>query len=301
MEKYFTAKSYEGYTVIGKPYKKKGRLYSDATCKCDRCSGLGIIVARVENNQMIPIPVDGGICYKCKGSGKVTKSIRLYTEKEKEILDRAEARRQEQRQAIYEQRMAEIKARAEEIRLEWLSKNGFNKDGFTYCVFGDDTYSIKDQLKEMGCKYHPLLKWHCSEPINVPSGYGLISISFDDILKWDEEANIGLFKEDAKVFIERKFAEAEGPSLSEYVGEIGERLRNLTAVYTSRRGFMGKFGWTNIFTFKVGEDVLVWFTASEPEIEVGSTIDLTGTIVAHEEFRGVKTTKINRCKIVEVK
>lgn len=31
-------------------------------------------------------------------------------------------------------------------------------DGLTWCVFGDDTYAIKEQLKELGCKFSPLLK-----------------------------------------------------------------------------------------------------------------------------------------------
>ena len=35
---------------------------------------------------------------------------------------------------------------------EWLQKNGFSADGQTLCVFGDDTYAIKDELKRMGCK-----------------------------------------------------------------------------------------------------------------------------------------------------
>lgn len=40
----------------------------------------------------------------------------------------------------------------------WLEKNGFGADGLTWCVFGDDTYAIKEQLKELGCKFSPLLK-----------------------------------------------------------------------------------------------------------------------------------------------
>lgn len=300
MEKYFTAKSYENYKLIGEPFEKNGKMYSKAVCRCDRCSGHGIIVARVENDQFIPIPVDNGICYKCGGSGKMHKEVRLYTEKERASLDRAAERRSKVREAELEARRIEAAALSEQNKKEWFSRNGFEEDGLTWCVFGDDTYSIKEQLKEMGCKYSPILKWHSPTPIDLPVGYGMFSVSFDDIMEWDAQAKNAFYLETAKVFIEKKFAEAEGPSLSEYVGEIGERLRNITAIYVSHHGFSGMYGWTNIYNFKIGENVLVWFSAIAIDIEVGKTVDLTGTVVRHEEYKGVKTTRINRCKIVEI-
>lgn len=182
----------------------------------------------------------------------------------------------------------------------WLEKNGFSADGFTYCIFGDDTYSIKEHLKELGCKFSPLLKWHSSQPLDLPAGYGVICFSFDEILQWDEAAQNAYFYESSKEKIEKRFKQAEGPSLSEYVGEVGERLRNLTAIFKSTRGFAGNYGWTNIHTFQVGENILVWFTAKDLELERGQVVDLTGTIVKHEEFRGIKTTKINRCIVKAV-
>ena len=50
--------------------------------KCDRCGGTGIIASRVENGHIIPIPVDGGICYKCNGEGKLYKWVKAYTDEE---------------------------------------------------------------------------------------------------------------------------------------------------------------------------------------------------------------------------
>jgi hypothetical protein len=84
------------------------------------------------------------------------------------------------------------------------------------------------------------------------------------------------------------------------VGYVGERLRNLTAIYKSTRGFMGNYGWTNIHTFQIGEDVLVWFTAKDLDLERGQAVDLTGTVKKHEEFREVKTTQLSRCIIKAV-
>ena len=185
-------------------------------------------------------------------------------------------------------------------REEWLELNGFSADGFTYSAFGDDTYSIKGWLKEQGCKFNPILKWHNSELIDMPVGYGMICFGFDEILEWDEEAGTAVYKEKAPELVDRRFKEAEGPSFSEYVGQVGERLRNITAIYKSTRGFAGMYGWTNIHTFQNGDDVLVWFTAKDLDLEKGAVVDLTGTVKKHEEFRGVKTTQLSRCIIKEV-
>ena len=300
MEKYFTAKSYENYKLVGNPFEENCKLYSDAICKCDRCNGRGVIIARVENDQLIPIPVDDGICYKCNGSGKIHKKIRLYTAKERTALDKAAERRLEARKAEIEARKIKLAAESEQNKKEWLFRNGFGEDGLTWCVFGDNTYAIKEQLKELGCKYSPILKWHSPKPLNVPTGYGMFSISFDEIMKWDAILKNAFFTEEAKSIVDKRFAEAKGPSLSEYVGEIGQRLRNMTAIYKSCRGFDGKFGWTNIYTFEVNKNTLVWFTTSILDIDVGSTVDLTGTIVSYNEYAGIKQTRINRCKIKKV-
>lgn len=185
-------------------------------------------------------------------------------------------------------------------KIEWLEKHGFDENEVTYCVWGDDTFSIKDWLKEKGAKYNPFLKWHTGNMFDLPVGYRYISFNFNEIYEWDEECGEACFKEKAKEIIERRFAEAAGPSLSEYVGEIGERLRNITAVYKSTRGFNGNYGYTYIHTFESQNNVLVWFTQKELFLEKGQVIDLTGTVKKHEEFRGVKTTQLSRCIIKEI-
>lgn len=181
-------------------------------------------------------------------------------------------------------------------KAEWLEKNGFNAEGLTYCVFGEDTFAIKDWLKEQGCKFNPFLKWHSPEPIDVPAGYGIIGFTFDEICEYSEKDGDAYFFEQAKALIERRFAEAEGPSLSSYYGQIGDRLRNQTAVYRSRRGYSNNYGYTNIYTFTIGDDVLVWFSTAEiGDIEKGTPVLLSGTVKKFEEFRGVKTTHLSRC------
>lgn len=180
----------------------------------------------------------------------------------------------------------------------WLEKNGFNdRTGLTWCVIGEDTYSIKEKLKELGCKFSPLLKWHAPNLLDLPIGYNMVSISFDEIAVWDAAEETVNYFENSKEVIERKIKEAEGPSLSEYVGTPGERFYNITAIYKSSRGFVGKYGWTSIHTFQIGESVLTWFTIKGINLEKGQAVNLTATVKRHETFRGVKTTQLSRCII----
>ncbi len=184
-------------------------------------------------------------------------------------------------------------------KLEWFTKNGFNEDGNTYCVIGN-SYAIKNELKEKGYIYSPMLKWHAASPIELPEGYSHLVISFYDIYEWNDKMGMAYFFENSKEKIEKKFIEAEGPSNSEFVGTVGERLRNITAVYSSSHGFQGGYGYTYIHTFYVGENCLVWMSTKELALPKGQIVDLTGTIKQHELYRNVKTTKLSRCVVVPI-
>ena len=133
-------------------------------------------------------------------------------------------------------------------KAEYFEKNGFNEDGYTYCVVGEDTYSIKDHLKEMGGKYNPTLKWHLPTQIVLGEDFKFVPIKFDDIMTWNEEDG-AIYLADAEMKVKKALKSALPPSKSEYVGKVGERLRNLTAVLKSSHGFMGAYGWTYIYTF----------------------------------------------------
>lgn len=296
---YFVADSYKGFKYdVEKAYEKNGKMYVKAHCKCDRCVK-GVYVCRVENNQLVPHPAYGGVCLKCHGTGVIQKEIRLYTAKEKASMDRAAARRQEKKEAENQARIEKNNLESEKNMKEWWAKNGIGEDGLVWIITGD-TYAIKDKLKELGCRFNPTLKWYSPISLDLPKGYGMMSFNFNDLYEWQPQLKTAFLYENAQAKIEKALAEAAGPSLSEYVGEEGERIRNITAIYSSTRGFEGRFGYTFIHTFYSGDDCLVWFTTKELDFEKGQTVDLTGTIVAHDEFRGVKTTKINRCIIKKI-
>ena len=300
MEQYYTADSYKNAKRISEPFEKSGKLYITIRETCDSCGGTGIYAIGVRNGELVPHPAYNGQCLKCGGKGFITKDVRLYTEKEYASLQKAKENREAKQIEEKAKQEAEKIAKAEEYKHRWMERNGFDEYGVTYCVFGDDTYAIKEWLKEQGCRYSPLLKWHINKPLDIPAGYGMIGFSFDDLYEWDIQNCNAYFREDAEDLVQKRFKEAEGPSLSKYVGEVGERLRNLTAIYKSVRGFESAYGWTNIYTFQTGENTLVWFTQKNLGIEKGSIVDLTGTVKKHEEFRGVQTTQLNRCIVKKI-
>ena len=300
MEKFFVADSYKNMKVIGEPFEnEKGKMVVRVKDKCPRCSGRGIIVARVENGQMIPIPVDGGVCYKCCGTGIEEKIIRAYTEKEYTRMQAANERARTKREAEKEAKTRELIENAAQYKHEVALKLGFGEEEKAYLVYGDDTFAIKDELKKLGARFDPTLKWFFPNEVALPNGYKLYGMSFDELYTYNPQTKWAEFKEDAKALVSRKMAELKGPSTSKfYPGVEKERIRNITAKVKSIRGFEGAYGYTAIYTFTSEDYVFVWMSSKcDVDFAVGDTVDLTGTIKKFDEYAGIKNTYLTRCII----
>ena len=303
MEKFFVADSYKNMEVVGEPFEnEKGKMVIKVKAPCDRCSGLGFIVSHVHNGEYVPIPVDGGVCYKCGGAKVVTKTVRAYTEKEYNALQKAKARAAEKREAAAAAKKQDAIDHAEEYKHEIALKRGFGENEKIYLVYGDDTYAIKDELKKLGGKFDPTFKWFFSKEVELPEGYNLCELAFDEVYDYNPGSKWASFKEDAKNIVARKIAELKGPSTSEfYPGVEKERLRNITAKVASIRGFEGIYGYTNVYTFTSANYVFVWMTSKGLNVTVGETVDLTGTIKKFDEYMGIKNTYLTRCIVKEMK
>ena len=265
---------------------------------CDRCGGTGVIASRVENGHIIPIPVDDGICYKCSGLGKITKWVKAYTEEEMSKYlasqERTKARKAEKAEAERQEKLN----KSEENQKELLAKWGYDVENpLIWLVCGGNTYEIKDQLKELGCKFNPAFGWYSTQPVDIPEGYGMTNINFYDVYTWFPLSKRFDLNNKAKEIADAAKATLEPESHSEYIGEIKERLRDLKVTLTAIRSFDGFYGTSFIYTFEYGEDVLVWMTSSCKDIEVGEECLLTGTVKSHDEYKGVKQTKLSRCII----
>ena len=292
------AKSYVGYEYDEtKAYEKNGKMYVSARCKCDRCIK-GVYVTRVENGQLIPHPAFGGVCLKCGGSGFITKEVRLYTDKEFEQMEKASIKAAEKREAAREQKM---KAEYADKRAKWLEENCFNKNLTTFVYFPADSFEVKDSLKDAGFHFSKNLLWHIA---NIPEGYEdkVVEITLDQVAEigaWGE----GFYRPGARTFVDDilKNCRPIEESTSEWLFEEKERFYDYAVVLKSVRGMETRFGWTQLVKFEdANGNILQWWTAVEIKAEVGDHVLLTGTVKAHDEYKGVKSTTVTRCKIKAV-
>lgn len=289
------AKKYQNSERIGEPFEKNGRLYTKIKTICPRCGGLGIIAARVENDHIVPIPVANGICFQCEGNKYIYDEVRLYTEKEYNMMEKAKATAAEKREAA---RIQKMKEEWEDNKREWLKTNGWSEEGITYIITGE-SYSIKDELKENGFKYDTVLGWHKSFK---DSRYEdrLLEINLDDVVDisaWGK----GSYKIEAKDFIKNKLAETQPKSTSEWIGEVGEKIKDIKVQLVKKYSFDTRYGLSTAFTFQTEEgNVLVWFTSTFPAHEVGDWVIIAiATIKKLDEYKETKQTIITRPRFKE--
>lgn len=255
--------------------------------RCDRCGGTGTYI----------IPgIFAGTCFKCNGMGKTAKWVKAYSEVEYEKYLASYERTKERKAEKEAARKQNLLDNSEANKINALAELGYNpKNPEVYLVVGDNTYAIKDELKAAGCRFERALGWYNTHEIEIPADYSLTTVAFDDIFDWNPLTKRFSLKEDAKEKADAAINAAMPESLSEYVGEVKERLRDLHATLTDSRQIDGYYGTSTIYTFKVGENVFIWLTSSYHDIQIGDNIILTGTIKDHKEYRGVKQTVLSRC------
>lgn len=290
---YKVAPSYENATIVKIDEEAKKAFITET---CGRCGGSG--------DYVIP-NIFSGTCFQCNGSGKISKWVKAYTEKEYDryILSRDRAR--ERSKAKEEARIQNLKDKSEENKKALLEKWGYDAENpKVYIIFGENTYAIKEEIKERGGRYNPVLNWYFTRETEVPEGYSLIAIDFDSLYEWLPMVKRFELKEEAKQIVEDAKAELLPPSKSEFIGDIKERLRGLNVTLTGARAVDSAYGTSIMFTFKQGDNILVWFTTSPPDEKdaiVGHQYSLTGTVKDFKIYNGVKQTILSRCKLSELK
>lgn len=278
---------------------RNGSKHYEGYVPCDRCGGHGYYAIAVRNNQPVLSPHDNGVCWQCHGSGKV---LSKWIERTPEYQAKLDARRKAKEEA----KQAQIDAEIDERRAAWLLKNGFNADGFTYLFLGD-TYSAKDQIKELGGKYSDC-GWHIDHEVE---GFHFLKVSKDEILDptyWGYQYKVLNFEDMRK----QAFDKLSGVPKSEYVGTVGKRIElSVKYIRTAQwevRFAKGMWGTQTqyLHTFKDADgNVLVWKTGTPAEfisgdeykrLEEGQELVLIGTIKEHSEYKAQKQTVLTRCK-----
>lgn len=260
--------------------------------KCDRCGGTGAYI----------IPgIFQGTCFQCDGRGVVSKWVKAYTPSEYEKYVKAVTRAKERKQ---EQRDAEARLREEQSeanKAEYLESYGYDpKNPLVYLVCGENTYGVKDALKERGGRFSPALNWYFTHEVELPEGFTFVTVDFDSVFEWHPQTKKASLRETASEVADAARKPTIPESKSQYVGALKERLRDVRVTLTGCRGFDTAYGYTVIYTFKSGDNVFVWMTKSEQEVELNHEYLLTGTVKKFEEYNGVKQTHLNRCIIKEI-
>lgn len=247
---------------------------------CTRCGGAGYSEAW---------KFTGCTCYKCGGSGRQdTPSI--Y----KEYTPEYEAVLQAKREA---KRLKEIEARiasADEFNSDFLVKN-FNGEHEISIILGD-TYSIKEDLKEEGCRFTMGTGWYAMftdrPSLKIMVGELIHKNDFGEY-EWNTYAEIK-----DEIDCAKKKLEPE----SNFQFEVGERVTMLLTVEyvaTCEIPAFGRYGTETLFINNMRDpmgNVFIWKTTSH-KLPVDTTITIKGTIKEHSEYKGQKQTVLTRCKI----
>ena len=292
MEKIFVAKSYQNGTILGEPYfNDKGKMVIKIKLPCDRCGATG----NFSYNTLY-----GTTCFKCQGAKYIVNEVRAYTEKEYATMERAAERAKERKIEAKAAKDKDLINNAETYKLEVAKKLGFNDAGKMFIVCGGDTYSIKDQLKALGARFDPTFKWFLSHEVELPEGYKLCEFSFDELYNYTPLTKWASLKENVKEVIDTKLKEIDLPAATKfYPAEIKDKIA-VKAVLSNTRGFDSYYGYTYVYTFTDDEYAFVWMTTKGLDIDVGTSVELSGTIKGFENYAGVNQTQVTRCKVQAV-
>lgn len=290
------APSYKYATIVEVNETERKALIRE---KCSRCGGTGIWGSYVLNGHLAGVT---GVCYKCNGGKYLTKWVKAYSpiEYDKYIAsqERARERKATQKKAKFE----ELQNKSEENKTKWLVENGFEAENPTVYLVVGKTFDIKDLLKERGGRYNPALNWYFMKETEVPEGYQLAKIPFDELYDWFPQTQRATLKDTSEIkdIIEAAKLAVIPESSSQYVGSIKERLRDMRVTLTGCRAISTAYGESTVFTFDYNGNSLTWFTSTVPSEEktiVGNEYILTGTVKDFKLYNGVKTTYLNRCII----
>lgn len=287
------------FTRLVRVDKNGTKIFED--WRCARCGGAG---------GADKWAFTGFTCYECGGSGLRSKPViyKEYTPEHQAKLDAQRAKRQAERQAKFE---ADQRAKADEINAKFFSRNGFNQAGEVWIVI-ENTYDIKDDLKALGCKFDYSLGWHCDHELE---GYATIKLTSSEICNQNE---FGVYyeynnKKAGQLISEAQKAHEEltAPKNSEYVGNIGDKIEMPVTLWKMSSYKVQAFGgYYNrdepkmetkyIYSFiDASGNCLIWNTTASHDISAGDKLILKGTIKRHSEYKGIKQTELQRCKITK--
>lgn len=98
----------------------------------------------------------------------------------------------------------------------------------------------------------------------------------------------------------RRTRELQANKDSQWLGAEGERLKDLLVTFENQRTIAGGFGNTYLMKFRdEAGNIVSWFSSVCFSVRPGEQLKLTGTVKAHNEYKGVRETVLTRCKMEE--
>lgn len=136
--------------------------------------------------------------------------------------------------------------------------------------------------------------------------WNLVTIFGDDDNEWIKIKHAGYVASAVKAYKRhlgddaRKVKEEESKNISQYQGEIKERIeRTLTLVKSLE--FESDFGYNRIYNIEILEDpesnIYIWKTSAS-RMREGETYLVKATVKAHEDYHGVNQTILTRCQVL---
>jgi len=143
--------------------------------------------------------------------------------------------------------------------------------------------------------YYDNLKVALESEFAFPSLVGLL-ISIIPVLKKVELEAIK-----AKAEAEKRL-EIEGEvTIQTQFAEVGTKVVLNQAKVVDVHGFDGAYGWVQIFTFVAEGARFKWFSTGGFDAEIGSTVNLKGTVKGFDTYKDANSTLLTRCSEVKPK
>lgn len=83
----------------------------------------------------------------------------------------------------------------------------------------------------------------------------------------------------------------------EIFAPVGDKIE-VEVVVLKENTFETQFGLTTLYTFEGGEYQFKWFASRGLNVEIGDKLKIKGTVKSQDEYKGVISTVLTRCKIV---
>lgn len=276
MNKFFNNKgqlaSIEEKWLDGVIIKQDIKGNSIIDCNCSRCGGAGKL------DQFYH--VENGTCFKCNGSGREEKSMKLYSQEKAEILALRYKNRQENKYQEY--------LKNKEIEFINYIKKDLNIENELYIVTENNSFEIKEDLKREGFKYKNF-GWYSNKDSEK---YKTVCITLDEIIDIE---NMNYNKIYSLINDYKKLN-----NKSSYIGSVKDKISlNVTLEYCNI--YDGYAYDTNTYYYNFKDENgnrIQWKTSKSLDITNGSKLNLKGTIKELKEDKEYnKITVVTRCKI----